>query len=187
MPSRAELLYPLGEFYARLGASLPEAVRVAGEDVPQPYQRLLVHHNDMTPTLEAFHAGPVHVRVLARQRDDGRYSRQVTLELNGSGRPVEFGAIVIYLNRFPEAAREDILAEVRPLGTILAAHRVQHTSAPSAFLRVTADATIEQALGLPAGSPGTLYGRRNVITNAAGEPLAEILEILPPAGEDAGR
>jgi chorismate-pyruvate lyase len=172
------LLYPLDEFYARAGLALPSVDPVEGGEVPEPCRRLLVHDSDMTPTLEAFHGERIHLRVLAWRIEGDDCSRQVLLMLNGSERPVEYGAIVIHLGHFPPAAREEILDGQRPLGTILHDHRIQHQSKPIAFIRVGPDGYVSRALGLK--EPGTLYGRRNVIRDAAGNELANIVEILPP-------
>jgi hypothetical protein len=172
------LLFPLDEFYAHDRRPLPPVTRLPGDEVPHPYQELLVHDRDMTPTLEAFHGDRIHLRVLDRRLEEHALWRQVALVLNGSERPVEFGAIVIYCDRFPPAAREVIRECSRPLGTILADYRVQHESCPQAFLCVASDAFINEALGLQDNR--TLYGRRNVLFAPGGVPLAEILEILPP-------
>jgi chorismate-pyruvate lyase len=172
------LLYPLDEFYARAGLPLPTVDPVQGADVPEPCRRLLVHDSDMTPTLEAFHGARIHLRVLARQLEGEDYARQVLLLLNGSDRAVEYGAIVIHLEHFPPAAREEVLEGQRPLGTILHDHRISHQSSPLAFIRVGADGEINRTLGLEEARP--LYGRRNVIRDAAGNELANIVEILPP-------
>lgn len=180
MSQKPCLLYPLDDFYAASGWVLPPAGALAGEDVPQPARRLLVHDGDMTPTLEAFHGERIHLRVLARRQEGDTYAREVVLTLDGSHRPVEFGAIIIYLQHFPPAARQLILEEQCPLGTILAQHRVEHTSRPLAFFQVTSDGFISGALGL--GGPCLLYGRRNAHRNARGEVLADIVEILPPTG-----
>jgi chorismate-pyruvate lyase len=182
MSQKPSLLYPLDDFYAVAGWVLPQAGEVRGAEVPEPYQRLLVHDGDMTPTLEAFHGERIHLRVLARRQEGETYAREVVLTLDDSHRPVEFGAIVIYLQHFPPAARELILAEQCPLGTILALHRVEHASRPLGFFRWTSDGFISGALGL--GAPHVLYGRRNAHRNAQGEVLADIVEILPPAGVD---
>ena len=93
---------------------------------------------------------------------------------------VEFGAIKIFLNLFPAAARADILAERLPLGSILAKYRIEHTSRPKCFLRIESDELMNRALGLN-GNPVVLYGRRNTLSTPEGHPLAEIVEILPPA------
>ena len=173
-----KLLYPLDVVYAQVGAPLPPASRIAGEEVPEPYKQLLVHRNDMTPTLEAFHGDRIHLRVSRWRLEGESYLRQVVLLLNGSDRPVEFGAIVIHTDRFPPAAREVILEGQSPLGTILATHGIEHTSCPQAFLRVLSNDGINEALGL--SPPQVLYGRRNVLSDSGGEKRAEVLEILPP-------
>jgi chorismate-pyruvate lyase len=156
---------------------LPDVTAVAADDVPEPYHRLLVGNHDMTPTLEAYYGRRLNLRVLERKQEGDTYSRLVVLTLADSGRAVEFGAIVINLGCFPEAARQLVLAGERPLGSVLAAERIPHASQPRAFVRVSADAFINEALGLTGERP--LYGRRNMLTLADGRVLADIIEILP--------
>ena len=55
----------------------------------------------------------------------------------------------------------------------------RHTSRPKAFLRIQADEFIRRALRLD--GPAVLYGRRNTLFDPVQRPLAEIVEILPPA------
>jgi chorismate-pyruvate lyase len=157
---------------------LPVVSAVDPADVPEPYHRLLVGHHDMTPTLESFHGERLNLRVLERQQEGSAYRRLVLLTTAGSGRPVEFGAIVIDLECFGPAARALVLAGVRPLGSILASEGIPHQSRPRAFIRVTSDAFINDALGLV--GPHELYGRRNELTLADNRVLADIVEILPP-------
>ena len=175
------LLYPLDEFYTLAGLELPRVREIDGERMPQPYRRLLVHDHDMTPTLEAFHSERVHVRPLQWRESGDTYARQVVLTLNGSETPVEFGAIVIHLQHFPDIARREILSRSRPLGTILAAHHLAHESRPCAFIELTSDPLMDEALGLDGAT--TLYGRRNRLLTPAGEVIAEIVEIVPPLEE----
>jgi chorismate-pyruvate lyase len=184
MNSSLSLFYPLDQFYTAAGLALPPVHEVEGSDVPEPCRQLLVHDSDMTPTLEAFHGERIHLRVLARRLDGDAYARQVVLTLNGSARPVEFGAIVIHLQHFPPAAREEILEGYRPLGTVLHDHHIGHQSRPLSYLRVTSDGVINEALHLPESR--SLYGRRNVIRDADGNELANIVEILPPTEETRG-
>src|SRR2546425_7220190 len=73
------LVYPLDDFYAKSGLPLPKIQRVSPEEVPKPYRSLLVHQNDMTPTLEKFHGGRIHLEILKSQRRDGYYFREVVL------------------------------------------------------------------------------------------------------------
>jgi chorismate-pyruvate lyase len=169
---------PLSDFYAAAGVELPPIERVSPDAVPEPFKSLLVHADDMTPTLERFHQHVLRIRVLGKRQLGETYLREVVLITEGDEIPVEFGAIRINLALFPAAARDLILAETLPLGRILADCRVPHSSHPSAFLRVQSDALIGSALGLL--DPQVLYGRRNTLVDASNRPLAEIVEILPP-------
>lgn len=104
--------------------------------------------------------------------------RIVVLLLEGSAKPVEFGAIIIHLDLVPPEARERILECHVPFGTILATYCIEHISRPRAFIRLEPDEMMATALGL--SEPVTLYGRRNVISNLHNEVLADIIEVLPP-------
>lgn len=171
--------HPLDELYARAGLNLPHIETVPGPNVPEPFQELLVHEGDMTPTLERFHRSTIHLNVLGREQRDGFYFRQVLLLTDDGEKVVEFGAIKINLNLFPPGARQEVLREHLPLGTILARHKIDHTSRPKAFLKVQSDPFMNGILGISGTHP--LYGRRNTLSNLEGQALAEIVEILPPA------
>ncbi len=189
---------PLDEFYRRQGRPLPVFTVVAPHEVPEPAQFLLVHDRDMTRTLEQFHRGQIHLRVLSSHRTPDAYWRESVLEIDGTNQPVEFGAIKIHLQAFPEPWRSQILEERRPLGAILNASGIEYTSRPSAYLKFRADSFITEALltdGSDVSPGGTLaarsiqnqlegspalYGRQNTLRGPRGETLAEIIEILPP-------
>ncbi|HZV36343.1 MAG TPA: hypothetical protein VFB72_17335 [Verrucomicrobiae bacterium] len=175
--AHSSLAHPLDEFYAEAGLPLPPLNQIDGEAVPEPYRTLLVHQNDMTPTLEAFHRSAVHLDVLGRRRKGDAYFREVILRLDGGNEPVEFGAIKINLDLFTPAAREQILKEHLPLGHILHEHKIAHASRPSAFLRLATDKLINSFLELNGAQ--VLYGRRNTLYDPHHQPLAEIVEILP--------
>jgi hypothetical protein len=170
--------HPLDELYAKAGLTLPRIETVPGDQMPQPFRKLLVHEGDMTPALEAFHESSIHLNVLGREQRGDFYFREVLLLTDDSEKAVEFGAIKINLAYFPPQARQEILREHLPLGTILARYKIDHSSRPKAFLKVQSDAFINGVLGLH--SPHTLYGRRNTLSNGQGHSLAEIVEILPP-------
>ena len=174
----SNITHPLDEFYARSGFPLPPCEQIDGEEVPEPYKSLLVHQRDMTSTLENFHGGNVHLRVIGRERRGQDYFREVVLQLEGSEQPVEFGAIKIHLSLFAAKPREKILREQWPLGRIIRDYAIPHSNLPGAFLRIASDAVINNVLGLTGAQ--VLFGRRNTLLNAAGQPLAEIVEILPP-------
>jgi chorismate-pyruvate lyase len=170
--------FPLDDFYRDSGLAFPEVQVIEGVEVPEPYRQLLVHEGDMTPTLERFHEATIHLKVLRSEKRNGFYFREVVLLTDGDDKPVEFGAIKIFLDLFPLAARNDILAERLPLGTLLGKYQITHTSRPKGFLQIESDEFINRALGL--AGKRILYGRRNTLSNPDGQPLAEIVEILPP-------
>ena len=173
------IFYPLDEIYEELRQPLPTASQVAPLEIPEPYRQLLVHDRDMTPTLEAAHGGKLHLRVLRYAASETIVTRLVVLVLdNDRETAVSMGAIRIFLAHLPSAARNLVLERRKPFGAILQQHRVEHRSRPVAYFKVRPDPMISEALDVQ-GSP-FLYGRRNTIWNSGGEPLAEVVEILPP-------
>lgn len=173
------LVHPLDDFYARAGLPLPPMAEAEGPSLPEPYRSLLVHQNDMTSTLEKFHRARIHLHLHGRKHEGNDYFREVVLETDGNNKPVEFGAIHIHLELFPAEARHLILQEYLPLGRILAEHGIVYQSRPMAFLRFASDKLINELLGLHGVQ--FLFGRRNRLLDAQERPLAEIIEILPPA------
>jgi len=168
----------LDDFYALAGIPLPPLQSIHGEEVPQPYRDLLVHHNDMTPTLEGFYGHTLYLQVLGRRLQENEYCREVVLRLEHSQAPVEFGANRIQLDKFPDPARRLILEEREPLGHILRDFAVTHTCQPNAFIRVASDHTINEALDLTGAH--VLYGRHNRLFDPQGELISEVVEILRP-------
>jgi chorismate-pyruvate lyase len=174
------LVHPLDAFYMEAGLRMPPIQRVEGQSIPQPLRDLLVHCNDMTPTLEAFYERNIHIRVLRRRRQGQEYVREVVLHLDGTDEPVEFGANRILLDCFPPAAQKQILEEREPLGHILRDYGVTHTCEPNAFIRVASDRLINEALGLRGAQ--ILYGRHNRLYDPQGGLISEVVEVLrmPP-------
>jgi chorismate-pyruvate lyase len=171
-------LAPLNDFYRRAGRTMPRIRFCAGGELPEPARTLLHHERDMTRTLERFHGKAIHLRLLSSWRMAADYGRECVLELEGTNQPVEFGAIHIALDSFPETAREQILAEHLPLGGILNQSGITYTSRPTAFFSLEPDAFITCALHLE--RTGVLYGRQNTLRHTNGIVLAQIVEILPP-------
>jgi chorismate-pyruvate lyase len=170
---------PLAQFYAHLQLPLPAFEPINGIDMPEPYRRLLVHGRDMTPTLEGACGCKLRLHVLDHGGNQSVYSRLVALMSDRDQAAVEMGAIRIFLDRLPAAARRSVLDQREPFGAILWTHGVAHRSRPVGYFRVTADALIADALRTEVSR--TLYGRRNTIWNSSGDALADVVEILPPA------
>jgi chorismate-pyruvate lyase len=168
----------LDRFYAPAGLPLPGLERLRPEEVPPPYQGLLVHSADMTPTLEGFYGRPLGLTVMSREREEDAYLREVVLTLAAEKHPIEYGAIRIHLNRLPPDARRYVLEERRPLGKILETEAIPHLSWPQAFFRIESDARMSAALQVR--QPAELYGRRNVLLDGSRHLLAEVIEVLAP-------
>jgi chorismate-pyruvate lyase len=173
------IAHPLDEFYERSGLELPAIKRVSAEQMPEPYRSLLVHQNDMTSTLENFHRDRIHLQVVSRDRRNGHYYREVVLQTDAENKPVEFGAIKINLDLFAQNAQKQVLAERLPLGRILKESGMEFSSRPQGFLRIASDSLMHKLLKLTESQ--LLYGRRNTLFDCNKRPLAEIVEILPPA------
>lgn len=178
------LLHPLDLLYRQAGRPLPLHGRVTEAEIPEPFRRLLVHHRDMTSTLEQHHGDGIHLRVLSLAHDGDVLRREVVLCRDQDGEPVEFGATLARLDQFPEPWRSEIVASRRPLGGILNASGKAYTSRPSAFLRIRPDDFLRASLRFE-GDPD-LYGRQNTLRTPDGQEIASILEILPPARVRAG-
>ena len=179
----ADLLSPLTDFYSSHGTEPPRIAPMAGPDLPAPYRNLLDHRQDMTSTLETHFGVTLHVQVLEKQVGPSVLTRQVVLVSDPPGTVAEFGAIRIHLERFAAPVREEIIACRWPLGTILNRHRMEFACRPNAFFAFESDDIARRAFGLH--SAHILYGRHNVLVNGAEEPLAEVVEILPPLDDPA--
>ena len=173
------LVYPLDEFYARERVPLPRIETVPPGAVPEPYRSLLVHDDDMTPTLELYYRSAIHIEVWGRERREDFYFREVVLRLDRDQRAVEFGANKVNLALFEPAVQRLILDEYLPLGHILHLRHVPHHGHPMGYLRIESDPLMNRAFRL--NGSHTLYGRRNTIRDPQGRALSEIVEILPPA------
>lgn len=156
---------------------IPGIESVDPSEIPEPYRSLLVHDKDMTGTLTAYWKLPIALQPLAVQREGDVLYRQVVLTAGPERIPVEAGAIKIYLDRFPPAALPVITQSLRPLGAVLTEYKIPYVSAPRGFFRLPANENLREALGDPREQ--MLYGRHNRLTNPAGEPLADVVEILP--------
>lgn len=167
---------PLAFFYGRLELELPRVEFIEGDAMPEPQRYLLVHQSDMTPRLRGHHGEPPVLSVVSVERTDDYVIREVILKCGG--RPVEYGAIGIQLDGFPPHVKEAIRNGTAPLGGILEEEGIPHSSAPTGYFMLEADAHMARLLGT---APGTrLYGRCNVLSHADGTAFADIVEVLPP-------
>ncbi len=174
-------LLPFHYFYEKAGEELPDFRFLSGEEVPYPYRSLLVHTNDMTPTLAAFHHSRLYLETHAREATEAFLMRLVTLHSKASDAPVEYGAIAIQLGGLPPEAAAEIVEGRKPLGAVLGERGIEHVGAPLVYFAVPADERIAKALGQRPGE--ILYGRCNQLLDRDGMVFADIVEILPRSNE----
>jgi hypothetical protein len=158
----------------------PAALRPqAPAAMPDRERALLVHTRDMTSTLAAFHGSRLAVEVLQHCERDDCYLREVFLRTEAANRIVEYGVIAIALDQFGPVAQDAIRAGRTPLGAVLHECQISFQSAPIGYFAVAAKDLETTPLTVSAGA--TCYGRFNRLSTPRGEPLAWILEILPPS------
>jgi len=174
-------LMPLHFFYEKRERPLPDFQFLGPKEVPYPYRSLLVHENDMTPTLAAFHHSKLYLEVHEVETSDDYLMRLVTLHASASDLPVEFGAIGIHLDKFPAEVRETVVAGRVPLGAILGESGVSYHGSPNAYFSVPADEVMSGTLRQEDGE--VLYGRCNQLFDDDGLTMADIVEILPRSDE----
>jgi hypothetical protein len=174
----SELLYPLTLFRQNGGHALPSFSMVEGEDMPEPYRTLLVHHGDMTSRLQSHYDGDIILEVLHREETPQAYRREVVLHRERDNLPVEYGAIEIELDAFAAELREAILQEHLPLGGLLNHYKVKYRSRPKAFILLGPDNFMSEVLEMP-GAKG-FYGRCNELLGDGDQVLARIVEVLRP-------
>ncbi|MCS7015766.1 MAG: hypothetical protein NZM42_06550 [Gemmatales bacterium] len=181
MPTDKPLSFRLEELYQLFGdTTWPRYEVVPAEIVPPPYDRLLVHHEHMTVTMEAYHGGPVSLRVLARRRQESWYGRKILLLRNE--RVVQFGIMRIHLGMCAAEVQQAILREDTPLGHILIRHNVLRYIEPLAFLRLTPDPALCTWFGL--SRPCETYGRLAAIY-CNHLPAVELFEVSAPVLADS--
>ncbi|MDP8242852.1 MAG: hypothetical protein P9L94_02140 [Candidatus Hinthialibacter antarcticus] len=184
LPEIKEPFLPFPMVYQRHGYTVRLMEPVTPLEMPEPERMLLVHDSDMTNTLQTFYEDDIHLRVLNQAVEGDILTRLVVLELDDDNEPVEFGAIQIDLTKLDEIPRLLVEEGRLPFGGILNQFAVQYHSEPSAYFRMKADGLMQRIFNI---SPGPeLYGRCNTLSMSSGEPIAHVIEILPPGDDRVG-
>jgi hypothetical protein len=167
--------------FLREECQLPSAVFQLrpGPEMPEPARQLLVHSRDMTSTLATYHESLIRIEKLQSCERDGFYLREVFLRTLSQGALVEYGVIVIAFDQFSAWQQETIRAGQAPLGGLLHRFEIPFVSTPIGFFAVSGENLASTRLAAPADV--TCYGRFNRLARESGEPIAWIMEILPPA------
>ncbi|MDP3069117.1 MAG: hypothetical protein Q8N18_02460 [Opitutaceae bacterium] len=138
----------------------------------------------MTSTLATHHGSALRVEVLRSHTEGGLYLREVFLRTTAAVGPVpadrvvEYGVLAVALAQFAPDAGAAIEAGRKPLGALLHEFAIPFVSAPIGFFSTDAAGLVGTPLPVPAGA--RCYGRFNCLAAPSGEPLAWIMEILPP-------
>lgn len=156
---------------------MPTVTVVPPDQLPHPYQSLLVHEIDMTLTLERHFGGRVILRPLSTFTLGPSYFRRVLLVHEDSGRPVEMGAIRLQLGAFPDRLRQLVLRNEIPLGGLLRDKRFEYQSRVLAFLAIKPNPEMMGVFWM--SKPDVLYGRRTEVIRR-GSKIGDIVEVLPP-------
>jgi chorismate-pyruvate lyase len=169
----------LNKFYQMVAGRSPlEAELLDPEAIPDPQCDLLVHRSDMTARLIDHHGQDIELWILEKIVVGDDLYRHLVLESVPTRRPLEYGAIRIHLDVLSPRARDRVLEGRIPLGTILKEDAIQYEHRPVAFFRVFSNDLMQRAFRMK--EPRWLYGRCNRLVTRAGDPIAEVVEILPP-------
>ncbi len=154
---------------------------VSADDVPQPFRRLLVHHQHMTVTLEDEYQSTLELQILARKHNGTKYARLLRLTAGSDGPVVLVGIMRFHLEYCSSQVAAEIVRGTAPLGRILIDHDVMRSIECHAYLRFKLDDELRSLFALPAdASASETYGRiARIICD--GEPAVELLEIVAPA------
>ncbi|AMV34193.1 hypothetical protein VN12_18835 [Pirellula sp. SH-Sr6A] len=159
-------------------SELAECTSVAAEQVPAPYHDLLAHTNHMTVTVEEHHGDSVDVQVLQSHSAGNHYCREILLLAQKSRLVVQYGIVRLNTSYLPDAPRDEILAQTKPLGRVLIEHDVLRKIELFHLLRVTCGPRLAHLFGVPVGT--ITYGRTAMLY-CNHDPAIELLEIVRPA------
>src|SRR5262245_51422109 len=166
----------VGLFFADL-AELGTFEELLAETVPEPYRRLLAHHDHMTVSVEQHHGCKVDVEVLSAKRSGDYYSRKIILHRQSDGRVVLFGIPRLNLRLVDDDVRREIISETKPLGRVLIEHNVLREVQLASLYRITPGPELSRLFGL--AQPLATYGRTAFIY-CDGYVAVELLEIVAP-------
>jgi chorismate-pyruvate lyase len=173
MPALDHLVSLFYEDLTELGAF----EEVLAESMPEPYRRLLAHHEHMTVSVERHHNCPVDVEVLTARQSGDYYSRKIVLHRQSDRRTVLFGIPRLNLRLVDDDVRREILSENKPLGRVLIEHNVLREVQLASLYRVIPGPALCEMFRLT--PPLATYGRTAFIY-CDGYPAVELLEIVSP-------
>jgi len=170
-----ELNELLREFYGGPAGFSQLAEFESRTEVPEPYDRLLDHHEHMTVTVESFHRESVEVEVHQSHVRDGWYSREITLKGANSGHVVQYGIVRLHIDSLAPEVWRRIESRSTPLGRVLIEHDVMREVHLCGLWKAQAGPCLANHLRTKIGA--ILFGRTALIY-CDGEPAIQLLEIV---------
>jgi hypothetical protein len=155
---------------------VPSYRYVAPDEVPEPFQQLLVHDRHMTMAMETYHHCNITVKVLQRKRNENWYSRQILLLPFGTDKVVQGGLVRIHLPMLDPAVQTAILREDTPLGHVLIDHDVLRHIDIKHYLKFEPGPALKTWPGFTADQ--SAYGRLGILYCDL-QPAIELFEIVP--------
>ncbi|QDU61376.1 hypothetical protein Pan216_22320 [Planctomycetes bacterium Pan216] len=158
-------------------SDLPQCYEIDPDDMPEPYNFLLVHDGHMTVTLETFCGSKVSVHPYQVKRDGGLYARKLDLRTGHDNLVVMTGIMLFNFSFCSDKVRDLILEEKTPLGRILIENNILRQVSSRTYLRIDAKDPMISRFELPEARAA--YGRIATIF-CDGKPAVDLLEIVRP-------
>ena len=156
---------------------ITSAEHIPSSTTPEPYKQMLVHEHHMTVTMEKYHGCNVNVQVLSEHSKGDVYVRQIMLNRDDNGKPVQFGIVRFDFQYVTPQVRSEIESGQIPLGRVLITHNVLRHIDLGAILKVTAGPQLAELLEMEDG--GITYGRlATIFCNRF--PAVDLLEVSAP-------
>jgi chorismate-pyruvate lyase len=170
----------LRSLFGRLEMQEDDISFVRPQNIEEPFRAMLVHSNDMTPTIEDFAQCHVQLAVLHYEIQNHVLFRQVLLLAQEHfDKPLVFGNIKIRLDNLTDEARLLVLEGTLPFGAILRQERIPHWNNPAALFRVRLNQELSTYFGAEYGD--ITYGRYRQMVSTNHVVLSQVMEILSPA------
>lgn len=158
-------------------AKVPHCEPVRPEEIPEPYRRLLVHHDHMTVTLETHHNDKVRVVPYQVHRQGDLYARKLDLITETGGKIVMTGLMLFNFTFCSDEVRDLIIEQKTPLGRILIEHNIMRRVSAGSYMRFETDDEFVARFHLD--QPRPAYGRLATIY-CDEQPAVDLLEIVTP-------
>lgn len=169
----------LSEIWSFKGANSLSFSEINEVEMESPVIALLAQPKQLTERLQNHLNDEIRTKLITSTQKGRFYNRKVALQTKSTNKTVVVAAIQIAMNLFDSSFAADILQTDKPFGTILKCHSIEYSCEVVSLFNVDPDADLLQAFDKTHFS-GRLSGRCSRFTNAQGQTLANVIEILAP-------